>query len=140
MPKHRDARSNPAAETAKKKKTQMRARVSNHNNTIIPRTPIKAATTATPAGFSAPLVPKVPTGGVTDFVGVPPALPMGVMGAFPVPFADKDIAVPVPDTCAAVAFAGRVAKLELAVARIGAEVDTTVLFDEEGVAIVVGVA
>ena len=100
-----------------------------------------ADTTATAAGFSAPLVLlKVATGGVTDFVGDPPAVAMGMIGAVTVPFADNVDAVPLPDICDVVGFAKLVAKPELAVA-LGAGVDTTVVFDEEvAVGVAVGVA
>lgn len=64
---------------------------------------------------------------------------MGVMGAVPVLFADKVCAVPLPDTCTVVEFAASVAKPELAVA-LGADVETTVVFDEEIVDVAVGVA
>ena len=104
------------------------------------RTPIKADTTATPACFSAPLVLlKVATGGVTDFVGDPPAVAMGMIGAATVPFADNVDAVPLPDICDVVEFAKPVAKPELAVT-LGADIDTTVVFDEgAAVGVAVGI-
>ena len=67
---------------------------------------------------------------------MPPVVLTGVMGAVPVLFADRVGAVPLPDTCTVVEFAGSVAKPELAVA-LGADVDTTVVFDEEVVDVVV---
>lgn len=89
-----------------------------------------ADTTATPAAFSAPLVLlKVATGGVTDFVGEPPAVAMRMIWAVTVPFAASVDAVPLPVICDVVEFAKPVVKPELAVT-LGAGVDMTVVFDE----------
>ena len=86
---------------------------------------------ATPAGLSAPLVLlKVVAGGVTDFVGEPPAAAMEVIEALAVLFRDRVCAVPLPETCDAVVFAESVATPELAVT-LGAGVDMAVVFDEE---------
>lgn len=68
-------------------------------------------------------------GGVTDFVGDPDAVVMEVVEATAVPFADRIGAVPLPDMCDVVAFAGATTKPLLAVA-LGAGVGTSVVCDE----------
>ena len=76
----------------------------------------------------------VVAGGVTDFVGDPDAVVIEAVGAFAVLFADRVGAVPLPETCDIVPFAGLVTK-PLAVA-LGAAVGADVVFDE----VVVGAA
>lgn len=111
-------------------------RLSHYNKTTIPRIPTTAAAAATPAGFSASLVLlNVVTSGVTDFVGDPDAVVIEVIGAVAVIFADRLGAVPLPDICDEIVFAGPDTKPELAVA-LGADVGTTVVFNE----VVVGAA
>lgn len=119
----------PAANIATIKiHTPARFWASHYNKTTIPRIPITAAATATPAGFSAPLlVLRVDVGGVTDFVGEPDAV---VIGAIAVLCADRVGAVPLPDACDAVLFAEVITKPELAVA-LGADVGAAVVLFEE---------
>ncbi len=91
----------------------------------MPMIPTMAATSATPAGFSAPLVVCIFGfgGGVTDFVADPVAVAKVVIGAVVVPFTKLAGAA---DT---VAFAELTAKPELAVA-LGAGAETVVLLSE----------
>ena len=105
--------------------------VSHYNKTTTPRIPITAATTAAPAGFSAPLLGlTVADGGVTDFVGDPVAVVIAVL------VANEVGAVPLPDACDAVIFAEPVTKPELGVALgadVGANVGATVVSEEVAV-------
>ena len=104
--------------------------VSHYNKTATPRIPITAATTATPAGFSAPLLTlTVAEGGVTDFVGDPIAVVIGAI-------ADETGIVPFPDACDVVIFAEPITKPELGVAlavTLGADVSATVVLEEVAV-------
>lgn len=89
-----------------------------------------AAATATPAGFSAPLLTlTLAEGGVTDFVGDPVAVVIGAI-------ADENGAVPLLDACDVVIFAEPVTKPELGVAlgvTLGADVGATVVLEEVAV-------
>ena len=121
----------PAAKTATKKaNAPARLWVSYYNKTTRPRIPITAAATATPAGFSAPLLTlTVCEGGVTDFVGDPIAVVIGAI-------ADEKCAVPLPEACDVVVFAESVRKPELGVAlavTLGADVGAPVVFEEVAV-------
>ena len=98
-------------------------RSSTYNNTIMPRTPTTAANPATAAGLSAPPFGAV-AGGVTVFVGGPPAVPFEDVEGLPVPFADGTIPL---EILTADPFAVTSAKPELAVT-VGADV---ALNDEE---------
>ena len=68
-------------------------------------------------------------GWVTDFVGDPDAVVMEVVKAFAALFADTVGAVPLPDICDVVMFAGPITKPVLAVA-LGADVGTIRVFEE----------
>lgn len=109
--------------------TPAHLRVSHYNKTTTPIIPITAATTATPAGFSAPLLAlTVAEGDVTEVVGDPVAVVIG--GTVAVLVADEIDAVPVPDACDVVPFAEAVTKPELSVA-LGVDVGATVVFEVE---------
>lgn len=94
----------------------------------MPRTPTTAANPATPAGLSAPPCGVVTFGGVTEFVGEPPAVPFEVVEGDPVLFADGITPL---ETLTADPFADTCAKPELAVTIVGADVVTTVAFSDE---------
>ena len=93
----------------------------------MPRTPTTAANPATPAGLSAPPCGEVAFGGVTEFVGEPPAVPLEVVEGLPVLFADGITPL---EALTADPFADTCAKPELAVT-IAADVATTVAFSDE---------
>ena len=94
----------------------------------MPRIPITAAKAATPAGLSAPLRGAVTFGGVTEFVGVAPAVPFKVIEGVPVLFADGITPL---ETLTLDPFADTCAKPEVAVTIVGADVVTTVAFSDE---------
>ena len=101
---------------------------SHYNNTIIPRTPTTAANPAIPAGLSAPACGVVTFGGVTEFVGVAPAVPFEVVEEVAVLLADG---IKPLETLTVDPFADTCAKPELAVTIVGADVVTTVAFADE---------